>query len=121
MGRVIHFEIPAEKPERAVKFYQDVFGWKIDKWGGGMDYWLATTGDDKEMGINGAITTSDSIKCTANTIGVDDLDKVAKKAIAAGAKQTSPRQTIPSIGYFAYFTDTEGNVFGMLQPNPNAS
>ena len=29
MNRVVHFEIQAEKPERAAKFYREVFGWII--------------------------------------------------------------------------------------------
>jgi predicted enzyme related to lactoylglutathione lyase len=29
MARVAHFEINADDRERAVKFYQDVFGWEI--------------------------------------------------------------------------------------------
>lgn len=32
MAKVIHFEIPAGKPERAIKFYKNVFGWKINKY-----------------------------------------------------------------------------------------
>jgi predicted enzyme related to lactoylglutathione lyase len=39
MPKVIWFEIPADDPERAIKFYEDVFGWKIEKWDG-----LLTTG-----------------------------------------------------------------------------
>lgn len=34
----IHFDIPADNPEKMAKFYQDVFGWKINKWEGPMDY-----------------------------------------------------------------------------------
>ena len=34
MPRVIHFEIPADDPDRAAKFYGNVFGWKLDKWDG---------------------------------------------------------------------------------------
>ena len=34
MPRVVHFEIPAENPERAAKFYKEVFDWKIEKWQG---------------------------------------------------------------------------------------
>jgi hypothetical protein len=30
MPRVIWFEIPADDPDRAAKFYEDVFGWKIE-------------------------------------------------------------------------------------------
>jgi len=56
MPRVIHFEIPADDPARAVKFYEAVFGWKIEKWNGPMDYWLAMTGEQEQPGIDGAIT-----------------------------------------------------------------
>jgi|GEM_PF-6830126 len=33
LPKVVHFEIPAENPERA-DFYKKVFGWKIEKWMG---------------------------------------------------------------------------------------
>ncbi len=38
MPRVIHFEICVDQSERAVKFYADVFGWRIHKWEGTEDY-----------------------------------------------------------------------------------
>ncbi len=44
MPRPIHFEIPAENPERAMQFYSSVFGWKFNKWDGPMDYWVISTG-----------------------------------------------------------------------------
>lgn len=119
--RVVHFELPAEKPERAVKFYEDAFGWKISKWAGPMDYWNITTGPDSEMGINGAIMSSEGdIRQTVNTIGVGNLEDMAAKVINAGGKRVSPDQTVPGVGYFAYFTDTEGNPFGLMQPDKNA-
>ena len=40
MPRVIHFEFAADNPERAAKFYREVFGWESTQWGGPMDYWL---------------------------------------------------------------------------------
>jgi len=55
MPRVVHFEFYVDDPERAVKFYQEVFGWKITKWEGPVDYWLVTTGEEGEPGIDGAI------------------------------------------------------------------
>ena len=54
MPRVVHFEIHADDPQRAANFYQNVFGWQINKWEGPEDYWLVTTGADNEPGINGA-------------------------------------------------------------------
>ena len=56
MPRVIHFEIVAEKPERAMKFYKEVFGWEFNKWNGPQDYWLVKTGEDSQPGINGGLT-----------------------------------------------------------------
>ena len=29
---IVHFEIPADHPERATKFYRELFGWEIQKW-----------------------------------------------------------------------------------------
>jgi len=55
VSRVIHFEIPASDPERASKFYQKVFGWKIEKWPGPTEYWLVNTGAEGTPGINGGL------------------------------------------------------------------
>ena len=29
---IVHFEIPADDPARATKFYRELFGWEIQKW-----------------------------------------------------------------------------------------
>jgi predicted enzyme related to lactoylglutathione lyase len=117
--RVIHFEIPADDTGRAVKFYQKVFGWEINKWGQ-MDYWLAKTGPDSEPGINGAIMTRETQKTTVNTISVSSVDEFAKKVAEAGGKVIAPKTAIPEVGYFAYCVDTEGNVFGIMQEDSKA-
>ena len=54
-SRVIHFEIPADDPQRAVNFYTRVFDWTFQKWAGPQDYWLVTTGASQEPGINGGL------------------------------------------------------------------
>jgi len=120
MPRVIHFEINAADTRRAVEFYEKVFGWKISKWGGTIDYWLIATGDEKQPGINGAIMERMGKATTINTIEVPSLDEYIKKIVKAGGKQVSEKNTIPGIGYFAYCQDTEGNIFGIMQPNPKA-
>ncbi len=117
MSRVIHFEINADNPERAVKFYSTVFGWKIEKWSDGQPYWLATTGAEGEMGINGAIKPRDDKQTTVNTIGVASVDESLRAIEKAGGKVVQPKMPIPGIGEFAYCQDTEGNVFGILKPD----
>ncbi len=52
MPRVSWFDIPADDPKRAQKFYKEVFDWSFDKWDGPMDYWMAKTGTE-EPGIDG--------------------------------------------------------------------
>ena len=50
MPTIVHFEIPSDDIERSKKFYNELFGWKIEKWPGlseGMEYWLISTVDDK--------------------------------------------------------------------------
>jgi predicted enzyme related to lactoylglutathione lyase len=55
MSRPVHFEITADDPARAVRFYESAFGWKIHQMDGGIRYCLADTGDG-DRGINGAIS-----------------------------------------------------------------
>jgi predicted enzyme related to lactoylglutathione lyase len=120
MSKVVHFEINVDNPQRAIKFYSSVFGWKIDKYGGSMDYWLVNAGAEGEPGINGAIMPRNGNLSTVNTIGVTSLEAALKAVEKAGGKVTQPKNTIPGIGYFAYCLDTEGNTFGILQPNMEA-
>ncbi len=117
MPRVIHFEIPADDPERAVKFYKKVFGWEIQKWEGPMDYWLVKTGEDNEMGINGAIMPREFGNKVRNTIAVESLEEAIKKIKSKGGKMLTEKQAIPNIGIMAAFEDTEGNISVILEPD----
>lgn len=121
MSRVIHFEIPAAEPDRAAAFYGKVFGWKFDKWAGATEYWMVTTGKDGTPGINGGMMRKPGgISATTNTIGVDSVDGSVEAVLKAGGKNILPKTPIPTVGYFAYCEDTEGNLFGVMQTDPNA-
>ena len=120
MSRVVHFEIPAENPERAAAFYKKAFGWKIEKWPGPMDYWLVNTGDSGAPGINGGLMKKGDVKTTTNTIDVQSVEKAVATVTSVGGKLIMPKTPIPGVGYFAYCEDTEGNLFGVMQFDPNA-
>ena len=121
MPRIIHFDIPADDPARAQKFYQEIFGWKFDKWNGPMEYWMAKTGDDKQPGINGGLAKRMPGQAgVTNTIDVPSVDEFAKKIESKGGKVIVPKMAIPGVGYFAQCLDTEGNVFGIIQMDQNA-
>jgi predicted enzyme related to lactoylglutathione lyase len=121
MPRVIHFEINSDQPERASKFYSEVFGWKIQKWDGPQPYWLVSTGDEKQPGINGGLLQRRAPNATTvNTVDVPSVDEFTKKVTRNGGKIVVPKQAIPGVGYLAYCVDTEGNTFGMMQSDPKA-
>ncbi len=120
MPRVVHFEIPAADPERAAKFYEDAFGWKIKKWKGQMDYWLVVTGDRSEPGIDGGIMKRGDVKSVTNTIDVPSVDDFIDRIEAAGGAVIAPKMPVPGVGWFAYCADTEGNLFGIMENDANA-
>ena len=120
MPRVVHFEIPAKDLSRAVAFYRSVFAWNINRWAGPMDYWIAETGKKETPGIDGAIMDRTVSKHTVNTIEVPSVDAWLEKIAAAGGRQCTPKTEIPGIGHFCYCEDTEGNLFGILEPLPGS-
>jgi hypothetical protein len=121
MGRVIHFEIAAEEPEKIVSFYKSVFDWTIEKWDGPMEYWLVTTGNPEEQGIDGGIgRRSEEWDKVVNTISVKSVDEYVEKIISFGGKVLRPKSVIPGVGYLAYCMDPDGNPFGIMQEDPSA-
>lgn len=123
MGRVVHFEIHSEDPQRAIGFYTAVFGWAITQWEDN-DYWLVSTGPRDEVGIDGAILPrmGSRPEVGASVVGavitgqVDDLDAALATAFDLGGILALDKMVIPGVGTVAYVLDTEANVVGMLQP-----
>jgi predicted enzyme related to lactoylglutathione lyase len=121
MTRIIHFDIPADDPKRAQKFYTEIFGWSFDKWNGPMEYWMVKTGDAKQPGIDGGLAKRMPGQAgMTNTIDVPSIDEYTKKIQANGGKIIMQKTPIPSVGYFAQCMDTEGNIFGIIQMDQNA-
>jgi hypothetical protein len=124
MPRPIHFEIPVDDPERAIGFYGEVFGWQFNKWDGPMPYWLVQTGTEP-TGINrGLHPRAFSGQGPVNTIDVPSCDAFLTRIEAAGGTEAVAKMAIPGMGWLAYCTDPEGNLFGIIQmdrPRPDAS
>jgi len=130
-NRVVHFEIQADDIERAKNFYAKALGWEIKKWGGegtdlgvGMEYWGLITGPKETPGINGGLYKrhegSEPLHTFDCTIQVEDIDK-AIAAIKANGGQIRPwegkeKWEMPKLGWFSRAIDTEGNIFGLMQP-----
>jgi predicted enzyme related to lactoylglutathione lyase len=121
MPRVVHFEIHAEKPERAIQFYTEMFGWQFNKWDGPMPYWVIKTGPDSQPGINGGLVPrrgpidGQAVIAYVCTIDTPSLDESLRKAQSIGGSLALARMPIPGVGWLAYCKDTEGNIFGLMQ------
>ncbi|MBN2170621.1 MAG: VOC family protein [Candidatus Krumholzibacteriota bacterium] len=121
MPRPVHFELPADDPERCARFYREAFGWEIRKWDGPMEYWRVMTGPEDAPGIDGGIGRRQSPgEGIVNTLEVEDLDAALAAVEKAGGTVTRPRSAVPGVGWFAYCADTEGNPFGLMQSDPMA-
>ncbi|WP_107842113.1 VOC family protein [Metasolibacillus meyeri] len=130
MGRLIHFEIHVSNMERAKTFYGEVFGWSFQDWSdyAGMPYFGAVTGSEDEPGINGALVQRQGAEPEANqpvngymsTMGVVDYDATEAKILAHGGKVAMAKYALPGMAWQGYYTDTEGNVFGIHQPDETA-
>ena len=88
-----------------------------------MEYWVVTTGDDKQPGINGGLTRprEGQRPGTLNSIGVSSLDESIKKIEQCGGKICVPKMAIPKVGWLAYAEDPTGNVFGIIEPDSEAN
>jgi predicted enzyme related to lactoylglutathione lyase len=121
MGRVIHFDIAADDVERAIAFYKRVFGWKITKAGGPLEYWLISTGAESAPGIDGGIARREAdwqrVTCF---IDVESLAATLAKVQAGGGKVLRPKQVIPGEGYVAICEDTEGNAIAVIERSQTA-
>jgi len=122
MLRVSHFELPADDPEKLVKFYENVFGWTVRKWDGPVDYWLVMTGPEDQEGIDGGIARRGRGEAgVINSIDVPDVDKFIAKIEGAGGTVIVPKRAIPGVGYLAYCKDTEGNTFCIMQEDTSVT
>ena len=128
MNRPVHFEIHAEDPERAAKFYRAVFGWEIKKWDNpAMEYWMVMTGKsepgEKYAGIDGGLLRREgpapvegaATNAYVNTVTVASIDEAIGKVENAGGKIVVPKVDLAGVGWLAYAKDTEGNIFGLMQ------
>ena len=121
MPKVVHFEINADEPLRAKKFYEDAFNWKIEKWEGPMEYWTIDAGDEDEEGISGGLQKREQpADQIFNYIKVSSVDKFSKKIEESGGTLESPKITVPGVGDFYMFKDTEGNKLGIMQEDDSA-
>ena len=124
MDRVVHFEIPVDDLDAAKRFYGDVFGWGLTDFADGQEYVLATTA---EVGPDYRPTERrrhqrgpDAPPRRRAGAGGGGLTWArstppSRASRPAGGSVVRPRTEIPSLGYYAYARDPQGNVIGLWE------
>jgi hypothetical protein len=126
MDKLVHFELPADNLTRAKKFYEEIFDWKITEWDmpDGSKYLGVNTVETdekthlpKEPGaINGGIIErSQMTKAPIFAMHVSSIDDYIPKIEAAGGSVVKAKTDIMGMGFYAYATDSEGNVIGLWE------
>jgi predicted enzyme related to lactoylglutathione lyase len=124
MNAPAYFEIQADDTTRAVRFYREAFGWRFQKIDGlPVEYWRIETEGPRggllkrpgktpppEHGTNAFVTSME----------VANFDDAAGKIMKLGGKVALPKFAVPGVCWQGYFIDTEGNTFGVFQPDAGA-
>ncbi len=122
MGKVVHFEIPADDLSRAKKFYSTVFGWRADEMPE-MEYVMIGTTESDENGMpkqpgainGGMLKRQDPVRHPVVTIDVENMDDALAKVKKNGGQIVREKLPVGEMGFAAYFKDSEGNVLGLWQ------
>lgn len=111
------FEIPVANFDRAKVFYEKILGIKIEPMAMGPTTMGMLSSDPNAIG--GAIVQDEHSRPSATgTIvylnGGADLADILSRVEGAGGRVVVPKTEIGNdFGYFAHFTDTEGNKVGI--------
>jgi len=117
---VVHVEIPAMNVEAAGKFYQELFGWKMQHVPE-FDYTMWEDGSGYGGGFN-AVSDENPAGQVLVYIDSDDIEADLKKAVKLGGTIVREKTEIPGTGWFGLFKDPTGNVLALytsLNPDFN--
>jgi len=110
-SRLTHFAINTDDVAGTQAFYGRVFGWEFREYGAGFVQIMDESGEAPM----GAIQERRQLRENAPTVGfectfgVDDVDAVRDRIVAAGGKILMDKATIPNVGHLLAFEDPGGN------------
>ncbi|MDD1707198.1 MAG: VOC family protein [Methanoregulaceae archaeon] len=122
MPTIVHFDLPVDDPQRAKKFYTELFGWNFVAPPGFQDFYLIETSDlEGKPALGGGMGKRGSPdQRIVNYIGVTSIEEYSKKTERLGGKIIIPKMIVPKFGFMAVCRDSEGNSFGLWQDDPEA-
>ena len=109
---IVHVEIPAANVQEAGKFYEDLFGWKLQhvrarnytSWAAGYGPRGGFTEVSPEFPVGQVLVYIDS----------DDIEADLKMVEKLGGKVLRQKEAIPNTGWWGVFKDPTGNVLALF-------
>ncbi len=121
-----YFDMTVTDLDHARRFFEQVFGWRFEKFPMPYDYYRIQAGPEDEPGIDGGIGAakdaplSGGRPLTQVTVPVPNLDQVLSRVQQSGGRVIEPKMPIPGVGWYATCTEPGGLMFGMIQADPTA-
>ena len=115
-GQFVWNELVVADETSAKAFYGDLFGWKTESFGKGMEYSLLKKGDDEIGGM---------MKCPQPGmpsrwipyVTVEDVDATLAKGVTLGGQIVTPAFDVPEVGRIAVLLDPQGACLGIIKPS----
>jgi uncharacterized protein len=124
MNTIGYFEIQSSDPQREIVFYSDVFGWKFSKEEyAQIEYYRIETN-----GMYGGLlkrpaeipSTEHGTNAFCCSVEVESFDNTQEVILSRGGTVALPKFAIPGRCWQGYFLDTDNNIFGIFQVDPDA-
>lgn len=119
MNAIGWFDIYVDELDRAVGFYENVLGVKLEPIGDptGETRMMSFPADMSLYGAGGALSKSPHASPGAGGtvvyFSVEDCSREEARVDAAGGRIVRPKFSIGEYGFVSLCADTEGNVFGL--------
>jgi predicted enzyme related to lactoylglutathione lyase len=115
---VVHVEIPAQDVPAASKFYENLFGWKMEH-AAEFDYTMWEDGSGYGGGFN-KVSEETPAGQVIVYIHSDDIEADLRKVEELGGTVVTPKTEIPGTGWFGQFKDPTGNLLALYtSQNPD--
>jgi predicted enzyme related to lactoylglutathione lyase len=116
-----YFDLTVKNLKEARQFFEQVLGWRFEKFPMPYDYYRITAGNPDEPGIDGGIgeikdtPLAEGRPITQVTIPVSNLNETLAKVKENGGIILEQKTIIPGIGWYATCAEPGGLKFGVLQ------
>ena len=118
----IYFEIPVSDMQRAMNFYERVFGFDFELEDIHGNQMALLPFDIQGSGISGALAKGEiyqpSQQGTLIYLRTESIDNTLERAQLLGAKVLFPKTKAGEYSFVAEIEDSEGNRIGLMEPLP---